>query len=568
MGIKIERIKNFLGFGNGTKSGEYYHSSGMRSDRGGIKPGWRIVESCRSSTVASLDLVKWFDEREETGITPDVRIYAVDNGGDIFRVQDGLTDWSLVHTPGTTSHGNGLIVDHSSSQRLLYLQDQYVGAYDGVVWYDTWQDFGKSQNINRDSDLYEDWVVMCNGSSIALLNITDDSFNAAGFTMPDKFVAAAVKSGQNGILIGANFNNRGVLMLWDGNSDRSIAPWIWLDGEVKAIAKYKGAWVVSTGREYFVTNGYSILKTYKPIDMRIGQYNFGPTYPSGMVTEGDRLFLNSGPLGLPSRQKRGLYILDLLNDLWEFCPNSKFDTYTNASMGALFISSLNTRYVSYADTFVSPNQEYIGTVSDSANSSYFVSEEIGGSSPYKKKVEAVIIGLDYDFNDYLYEDEGDHPNWKITVKVYNFQGPLWGYAFPKQDGTARNQIVVDGDPQDSFNNAEVGDEITILEGVNAGEIRHITSIADRDTNDEVWVLDRSMSSTIEASVVMNVSPFKKVGEKTITDKDIKDNRLYIPIKSSIIGRKFLVKIVCENPYEAHMLPHISGVSVVYNELNL
>ena len=139
MRLKIEKIKNFLGFGHGTKNGEYYHSWGMRSDRRGIKPGWKIVESCRSSTVTGLDLIKWFDERDETN----PYIYGVDDGGDIFKVQDGLTNWSKVHTPGTTSHGNGLIVDHSSSQRLLYLQDEYLGSYDGTVWYDTWKDFGK-----------------------------------------------------------------------------------------------------------------------------------------------------------------------------------------------------------------------------------------------------------------------------------------------------------------------------------------------------------------------------------------------------------------------------------------
>jgi len=553
--LELEQVKGFLGFGDGDNPGEYYFSRGMRSVRGGIQPGWRILERARSSTVASLDLINEFAERLET----DPQIYGVDDGGEIFKVQDGLSNWALDHTSSVTTDGQGVIVGHSSSQRLLYPQRRYLGSYDGTVWYDTFQDFGTpTQTTHRASDIYEDWVLFGNGSTVALLNITDDSWNAAAFTMPGDFNVADIKAGRNGVLIGANFNNRGVLMLWDVGADRAIAPWIWTEGKIYGIAKFDGIWVVSLGRKLILTNGYSISRVYNTPDLADTGHNFGPRIVTGMIIDGNYLIMGSSTVTGYNRQKRGFYILNLITGLWEFCPLSTFNTYTNSTTGAVFISSNRRRHVSYGDTALSPNQEYIGQLLQASSPSYFITEAFGEGSPYKKTAEGIFINLHFARDEY---DTYTNPNWAIDVKLYNFRRQLWGWGQTKTASTSKDELTVDATVS-GYNVAEIGDEITILEGLNAGEIRHIASMTGAGTATEVWTMDSDFSNLTETTKRIGIMPFQKVGSKTITSDEMKDERLYIPVKKSIVGRKFLVKVFVKSM--DYMNPHITGVTLVYN----
>ena len=563
--IKLEQIKSFLGFGT-KKPGSYYFSSGMHHKDGGIEPGWKILKQADSSTAGVLYMgyPQGFTERDQAG-TP--YIYMNDDVGDTFSVADQSTDWARVHKPGTTSHGNGIITDHSGSQRILYIQDEYVGSYDGTVWYDTFMDLGWSLNIKKEADLYEDWVVIPNGSTVALLNITDDSKDYDAFVLPRLFKCIIAKSGKNGVLLGANYNNKGVLILWGKTTDaawasRSIAPWIWTD-KIRGIAKYNGIWIVSTGREYLLTDGYNILRKYEPPDLTCCQYNFGPELPTGMLVEGDELFVSS-EIGFPNRQKSGVWILNLITGLWEYCPPHTFNTWTNFYMGALFKSSLGSKYVSYQDGFISAGQNTIGRIYGAANSSYFIME-VGDKSDKKKRAEGILLNFSYPP---MWYKTYPNPNWKITAKLYNFTRVLWVYGQAASTSSSAIDIPINGlvfGTDGGYNKAEVGDEITVLEGANAGSIRHIAVIVRAGQANEIWTLDRPLNSVIEAGATVNVSPFKKVGEKTLTTAQIKDDRVFIPIQTPIIGRKFLLKIVIDPTY-IDQKPHITGVSFIYDEL--
>lgn len=556
--LKIEEINSFLGFADeGDKKGEYYFSSGFRAKRGGIEPGWLVVQEAKSSSVASLSLVNWFSERREGN----PYIYAVNDDGIILKSQDLFGNWAAVHDPGTSSHGNGLITDHSSSQRVLYAQDQYLGSYDGTVWYDTFKNFGgplPTTTDPRPMDLYENWVVCGNGSQVALLSITDDSWNASAFTLPASFKVNALKSGATGILIGANFSSRGVLILWDALRNRSIAPWLWTTGEIKGIAKYKGIWLVSTGREILLTDGYRIIKSWTFPDTKYSTYNFGPNYPAGMIVDEDKLLISGTGLNY-NRLRKGIYILNLATDLWEFCPISTNNIYAG-EVYSFFTSSLNTIYVSYTDTSLSPSQEYIGYMVEGAATGIYISPKVGAGNR-KKRGKAVVIDLEFDTESFnVYSSAG----LTLTAKLFDFQRQLWGVAITNGVGSAADKIPIDGTAT-TYNVGEVGDEVTIMNGANAGLIRHVKSIAGAGTASEVWTLDSNLTSAIASGIYINVSPFKLLGTKTITTDSIKENRIYFPIKNAIVGRKFLIKIVANI---TNMRPHIGPLWFVYDELKL
>ena len=558
--LKVETLKLFSGFSEDLKNTECYFSLGMRLRGGVVEPAWKIVECARSSTRTSLDLINSFAERYES---PHEQIYAHEEAGDILKCQDELAtayvNWSLAHTCSTSSSGNGLIVDHSSSQRLLYIQDEWVGSYDGVVWYDTFMDLGWSLAIPKPADIYEDWVVIANGSTVALLNITDDSKTYNAFNFPPDFIGKDVKSGKEGVLLGANFNQRGVLALWDCIADRSIAPWLWID-RILGMAKYQGIWVVATGKNIILTNGYSILRTYEPPDISFSGTNFAPQNPHGMIVDGDRLLIARGSSARFDRAKSGMFVLDLITGSWEFIPASTGNTYDSILFGAMFKTTNNNKYISYADSSLSPAQDYIGKITDSPmDISYIISNPIGDSSPTQKELEAVILKLGHSLrHDTVYSD----PDWNIQIKAYNFKRLLWARGAAASTAAIAIQIPVDG-TVNGYNIAEIGDEITVMEGLNAGVIRHIADISYKGTIREMWTLDTALSSAIKITEEVNVSPFKKIGEKKINTANIKDDRLYVPIKNKVLGRRFLIKIVVDRN---EMVPNIEQIAGVYNDL--
>lgn len=568
--LKIETVNQFLGFGeDGNKRGEYMFSRGMHAIRDGIEPWWNIRRDAAGTTIAQLDRVYWFTERNEGG---NPYVYAVDEGGDILRTPDLVVNWAFFKTPVETGHGNGLIVDHSQSQRLLFIQDEFVGYYDGAVWDSQWKDLGWSVNVPKGPDIYEDWVVIPNSSTVALLNIRDDSFTYSGFTLPPDFVVRALKSGQNGVLIGVNshyvspiYFSKGVLILWDCQTDRSIAPWIWVEGKIYAIAKYKGIWLVITDREVLLTNGYRIIKSYKrPESERT--HNPGP-YPGAVMVEGDLLFIGGALNPSFIRRKQGVHILNLITGLWEFAPIPKnlqtnLNLYSNSGVGALFRSSNNQRYISYEESFFDAD-DYLGRIYLSPKEnieSYFITPKVG-SGNQKKKAEAIILDLSYSFERY---QTFANPDWEIKVKLYDLERPLWGYSLTSMLSTARDLVIVDATVAE-FAHAQIGDEVTVLEGRNGGEIRHIRRIDSTATATEYWWLDSDLSYLTELYAYLNLAPFKLVGEKTITQQDIIQGRVFIPVKNKLVGRKFLIKVTAKLG-ENEAIPHFGPIQFVYDEL--
>jgi len=570
MALKLEYINSFLGFGDGNKSGEYFFSQNMRRVGKSLEPRWRMVKSADNSTSSSMylmDDINWFAEREESGNT---FIYAIDTGGDIFKTQDLQDSWSKVSPVFTNAgKGNGLIVDQTSSQRVLFAQDKHLGMYDGVTWNSDWKDFLWDIDADpRPLDTYKDWIVCGNSSTVAILNVTDDSWNAEALTFPKGAKIVDLKSGRNAILVGVNFQNEGALVLWDPETDKSLAPWIWLKGKIKSITKYKGIWIVSAGNEFLVTNGYQIVDTFRPPDVKTSDSTFGPSYPSGATSIKDLFLVNCGE-DFQTRRRKGIYIYDFVSRLWEFATaHSEF--FTTHSFKALFSSSNQAIYASY-DYKVGVSRNCIGRLlSDSTGRSsgeeqttehaYVMSPKFGKSGN-KKKAKGIV--LDYGFSN-LTRDY-NVPNIDLLVSIYDYQRQLWAYGQTSSTSTRQAEIHVDGTASTARDNAEVGDQIMIGEGVNAGQSKYITEITGEGTVEEKYVLDSNLDDLSETAITFNIIPFKRVGKKTIDSRTIKNNRYYLPIKNSIVGKNFMVKVEMKGTTTTFRL---DGLGLLYDEDDL
>ena len=81
-----------------------------------------------------------------------------------------------------------------------------------------------------------------------------------------------------------------------------------------------------------------------------------------------------------------------------------------------------------------------------------------------------------------------HRDLHCALKIYDFKRQLWGRQLTNDASAAGNLIRVDG-TNIAFSKAQVGDEVTVLDGVNAGLVAHITSIANGGRTPETWTLD-------------------------------------------------------------------------------
>jgi hypothetical protein len=605
--IQVEPIINFNGFGKGAL-GEYFYSQGMNKSQFGLVPGWKIAEGQTDDDLDDLGLVNFFTQgrmdsasyvamvddagsiyRSSAGTSPFALFYQPEEdtqgNGLIFdqknRLLYAMERYLGMYDPTVSNYSTGTVGgDHNSTTVIgsgttwnagmegkrisinghfytiatindpanMSLTSPRLEASAAGLSYtifmaadDQWKDFGESSTDLRQMDTYEDWVVIPNNNKFALLNITDDSFNDTGINFPEGFKAFAARSGRNGILLGLNFNNRGVVALWDAQADRSLAPWIWFNANVKCIIPVQttGAWIVITSRGIYNTNGYAIETIIEgaPDDAANASSILANLKPQGADIIGKYLAFWGTQNANFNRNKDGLYLLNLETKTFEFAPVAN-GCLRGVAGSAIFFDNNFKTHLSYSTE--TPSQKFVGSLLNSKpTSAYFISERLGNQSPNKKEAEGVKVNMG--INSRVIESAPDI-TFTLTAKLFNFKRPLWGYAQTNNASAAKNTLKIDGT---IFSGAQVGDEVTIAEGINAGQISHITSIANPGLSNEVWTLDSELPELTEDEIFLSVQPFKLIKVQEISDlEELRD--LYFDIKNSLTGKRFLVKFVLDN----------------------
>ena len=316
---------------------------------------------------------------------------------------------------------------------------------------------------------------------------------------------------------------------------------------------------MTTTKELFVTNGYTKTPLPSLPDPLIGEVINNP------ITGGTRFInrtffmchtVNSAQTF--GRKQSGLYLLNLDTNVWQFVPCSTSATQ-NITMGAIFEDSGSNLYLAHHDLTLA--NYYIATLLNSVPpTASFITAPFGQSNN-KKVAEAAIVELiSNNLSQYSPLISGT-----ISLKVYNYSRPLWNYAAEKGTAPATNKLNVDGTAA-GYNDSEIGDEVTILTGANAGSIRHITAITSQGTANEVWTLDSALANLTEDVAIINVQPFKLAKKFTLNSSSIPADGLFFDIQNRSKGRKFLLKVVFENLNYRTSLS-VPSVSLIYDDLS-
>lgn len=534
----------FAGFSDTDRPGTSYYTQGLTQSQMGIGTLYSMVNKRDSVAVSGMGNITYFASG------PGGAIFAQDDNGNVLKEgTPGVYDFTIVRSPG--GNGCGLMGDQYGN--LFYANgssNNQLGKFDGSTWTDNYQ----SLNIGQHPmDTYEDLRVIANVSSVAVL-FADNSFNNAALSLPSGMALTCVRSGPTGILLGANFGYQGAIILWDGNLLRAKTPWKWVKGQILAIDRYGANWIVKTTRAVYLTNGYTVKILFNVMDdpLSFKSYDNTNVRPQQILVVNDTLvFLNpvhaNGPLSYElGRLKPGLYIYHLLTGSWDYIPAATGNTVTVLMNSAFADVNANNRIlIGYRDPTIGKN--YIASLQAGAGTtSTYISELLGIGKPHYQRMyfgptdkiaEAVVLNLSM----LSFITDPAVISFSCALKVYDFKRQLWGRQLTNHVATAGNIIRVDG-TNTSFSKGVVGDEVTVLEGVNAGKIAHIMSIANAGLSTEAWTLDTTFASDTETNININVQPWHFVQKKTFTTL-AQLKTCYFDVKNSIRGKQFLIKLV-------------------------
>ncbi len=539
----------FEGFSDLARPGTHYYFQGFTSSLFGAATMYSIQNKIDSGTVPGMGNIKGF------AIGPGGARFAQDDAGNVLKEQTpGAYDFVIVNTPG--GNGSGIMGDQFGN--LLYASgasNNRIGIYDGTTWNDNYQSVSSGQHP---MDTYEDLRLFGNNANLAVL-FSDGSFNSAAFSLPSSFTIAAVKGGPTGILIGANFGYQGALILWDGIAIRSKTPWKSTKGQILSIEKYGENWLVKTQREVLITNGYTVKQLFSVFDDPLAFKSFDDTnvLSQQMTVINDTLIFGitaqaNGPLTYEyGKMKPGLYLYGLKTGAWNYVPVATGSTIALDMYSVFADVNYNNRIlIGYRDQKLGVN--YIAALTNTPpTSAQFVSEVLGIGRPHYQRTyfgptEKAPLAAILNLGILNSSTDPATQTFNVAMKVYDFKRQLWGKAVTNAAlGTShKNQLQVDGSSS-SNTDAQVGDEVTILNGVNAGQIAHITLIANAGTNTETWTLDTTLTNATESGIHLNVQPFKLIRKYSyVTLTQFKE--IYFDIQNGITGKQFLTKFVFDN----------------------
>jgi len=413
-----------------------------------------------------------------------------------------------------------------------------------IAWTESWKDFGTSIGTATaegnvpyiPTETYEDTVLFGRRNNITTLNTLTDTITTdalPAFSLPTGFEILSIHRGNNGILIGCNFQGKGYLVLWDNYSTRSIAPWIPLNDRLVSLCKNNGDWIVITSREFFTTNGYSLtLLTNKVLDMDIDPLPLQQLPQTSFVVENDLYFITN--FSYYGKRREGVYRMNLVTKMVEYIPRADFDQVSNKVRMLFYGSTYNKIYVGQTDSLA-----YVDQSSQCATPT-FISNAVGIGDNIKY-AEAVKLNLGVSP---AYSALLDSPfSFEVAVKVCPINKQIFTYGVVKTLQTVATEIVVD---ETLYGVAEVGDELEFVNGTNGGYSRNITARSGSGAT-VTYTLDRALPFMSLANDTFFRTKFELVSSKVFTNiTRIDPKMLYFNIKNKIEGKQYMVKIDIED----------------------
>ncbi len=369
---------------------------------------------------------------------------------------------------------------------------QFLGQDDRYKW-------------KRQIKAYGENYYILNGNWLAVLDKTNAVFNADEKQLPNNTDSLCMGINDSKLLIAGENKDNGINVLWDADSDgwNSIRK---TERGAQSIVPYNEGWIVLMRTSLYYTNGYVLQKLSTLPDG--GRYqDTGNIYFNGMEIIGDKILLGANYNDY-TRRKDGVYIYTI-NEGWSFAPVDATNVYPTKDVEIGVIKMIkNQLFIGYE----AENTNYIGEISESGGANKKI---ITAYLELKDKQLISQIKLSVAFRFDHYSDRNSSTS-DITVSIDDGSSPHFNYGQTKSTSTTTT-IYNDSAP---LSCGLVGQEIEMLEGVNAGERSFITAITNAGTDDEAWTMSPAFSNDFTYTDNYQRYNFVKCDTKTIGSDDL------------------------------------------------
>ena len=513
--------------------------------------GGQLTKRCQKgeADLAHMGIAQGFCEKATSGTD---YVYFIDAGGYIHRASALTCAFAELHNVTFCTHGDIKAFTISGTEYLLYTSSRYLcRTSDDSSFTDDYQDLGALKPTwYRQIEIFLDTAYTGNGNYLASLS-NIGVFSATGRQLPTDYDFRCMSANGDYMLISAESNSKGLLLLWDGvNTWSSILE---RANVVTAIHPYKRGWIFTEGLKMYYTDGFTVREMengYLPDcetdlrDMTIVQH--------GLLILGNKILINGGAGGYVNRVKVGVWSYDMSDASWQFFSHalggSAYASYGSTPGAMYFSSKLNRFLVAYSASIIS-NGYFISYLSFENKGSQDIGNMILPIVALEKEISFKHLILNILPNLRSYERTAS-PSLEITLKISDNKRVFWQYGQTNTAMAVKNKLQVDGSVS-TYNGGEVGDEVLILEGVNAGCRRRITVVENAGTATEEYTLDSDMNGNTEDSVMFNILPFTFIEKKTLTDYT--KNRFVFDLSSiTLSGRAFIQLTVKQSYYSFYL----------------
>lgn len=445
----------------------------------------------------------------------------------------------------TTTNANDTLNFTASGTNTTSANDECIAFEDDRYDTDTTK---QSWQVNQTDwvkqfKMYANEIFFTNGNYIGAISSSDRTLTNDESTvyktrkqLPVKHQAIAISVNNAKVLVSADFNGKGALLLWDGSSDgwNNILK---LDTPIVSLVEYGSGWIyISKGNVYY-TDGYQIQKLYGLNQSRVLTSSMNPASHNGLVISDGFLFCanNGDDLNLISA---GVYLIDL----------------NNVNNGFTLLKPMVSRGTGLPHS-IFVNNRFTGTASIEIGGSGFVSYIYIGnynalyqdkslimmvSLPDQVKVSGIGLNLSRCLKNYN-DDTRTERSRIIQVSIGDGDRGLISRAQTINLGTPTTTFIVNGA---LYKNNEVGDQIYVADRVDPtfSERTFITSISGKGTTTETWSTSPALSGVHGDNRELKIIRTKLLARKTVTYSELKDEIMFFT-PNSLMTNKLFIEIV-------------------------
>lgn len=459
------------------------------------------------------------------------------NGDKVTNLKTGI-EYTITSIT-TTTNTNDTLNFTASGSNTNTANDEFIAwqddRFDTNLTKGAWQ-LNQTQWVKQFRQ-YGDQYLFTNGNYLGIISADESTVDATYKQLPAKHQALCMGVNNEQILVSANFNGKGVILLWDGATDgwNNILKF---DVPITSLTTYNSGYVfVAQGNVYF-TDGYQIQKLYGLNSTRVLASNtLSAASHNALVINQEILYCANINTDLNFIEK-GVYALDLSNVNNGFTLIKQVNT--SRVNGSPYSLALNNRFSQFQSLEVGGGG-FVNFISQGAGNAQYRDKSfiLIASLPEPRKITGVGLNL----SRYLksYSDDINTPKTRsVQVSIGDGNRGLISYAQTTATGLNANTLTVNGT---LYTNNEVGDEIFLKDDSYYGERTFITEITGKGTSAELWSISPSLTVPSPAqSDTFKTIRVKKLDRKTVNYNDLNKEFLFIN-SGGILSNKIFIEVV-------------------------